>query len=520
MILVPNRQQLLNGSKGLLLLCLGLFFLQACDSTKQRLDTVSTTKDTTAQISQNPPANNGEKPERPENSAKPSLTRVDSIAWCDTVPSTADRSWVICYTKIGDKPIQIDTVDQLITAVNRPNIEPQDTVSIQLKNRYTVAIILPFMAQKRWRGEVHPASLRALEFYEGAKMALDSLVAVGMQLDVHVFDTKKDSEELRSILNRRALIDADLIIGPLTRSNCQLVNEHADLYDIPVVSPFNPLSEQNPVGHASFFQVHPTFECYSAWLAKHSLANRTGRKKIIIVASPTAGDSARVKQLKQDLERHPYSDMHDISTYFAATATNFSLKPIKERFSKIDSNLVIVPSYREEGFVYAVLRELQTLKDSEKRYRDYPIRVYGLSQWMDYEKVNFQYYEDLDLHVASEYYVNKNHKRVRRFEDNYFEAYGMPPRAYAFLGFDITLFFGRLLKEYGTTFPHFVQYASGKGYFHTRFDFEPVYAPKVLDGPEGVSTEIAEPIRYENNYLHLLHFEDYRLQPVAQEKAP
>lgn len=500
-----------------MLLCMGLFFLQACHGGQESLGTVSTTKDTTKT---KPVITDPKPPKPPVNTVKPTVTRVDTIFWCDTVPSAPDKSWVICYTKVGEQPIQIDTVNQIVNTIRPPQGLPRDTVRVQLKERYTVAIVLPFMAGKRWRGEVHPSSLRALEFYEGAKLALDSLVDMGLQLDVHVFDTKKDPDALRAILNRRALIDADLIIGPLTRSNCQLMNEHADLYGIPVVSPFNPRSDLNPVKHSAFFQVHPTFKRYSARIAQHSLANRTERKRIIIIGSPTAADSVRVAQVKKDLERHPYAGMHDISTYFAQTPTNFSLKPIKERFSKTDSNFVIVPSYQEEGFVYAVLRELKTLKDSEKRYRDYPIRVYGMPRWMDYEKVNFQYYEDLDLHIANEYYVNRNAKSVKRFEEEYFQAYGMPPREYGFLGFDITLYFGKLLKEYGTTFPSFVQYVAEKRYFHTRFDFEAVYAPKPLDGPEGISDMPVLPLRYENSYLHMLHFEDYQMKPVAEEEAP
>lgn len=511
MILVPNHQRLLNGSKWLFIAFMGLLWLQACDGGKRSLDTVqtSTTGDTTKQTPQK---------QQPPKETSPVVKRpvVDTIFWCDTVPSSPTASWVICYTKVGHRPIQIDTVNQLSKGLKPAVRRPVDTVKMVLKDRYQIAVVLPFAAGKRWGGEVHPSSLRALEFYEGMKLALDSLQLEGMKLDVHVFDTRADVAQMKSLLELKTLQQADLIIGPLTRSNSLLLNEHGKRYGIPILSPFNPRDDLNEAGHEAFFQASPPFERYSKKIVEHCLYNRTARKNILILASPTAADSARVQQLQRAFNRHPYSSMHSISVHYSSSQTNFSIRNIRDRFSKVDSNMVIVPSYKEEGFIYAVLRELSTLKDSEKRYRNYPVRVYGLPQWMAYEKVEYKYYEDLDLHVANDYYVNSKSKKVQAFEQHYFDTYGMPPREYGYMGFDMTLFFGRLLQEFGSNFRHFLQYHKPRSYFHTKFRFEPIYAPgTVLDGPAG-RTEAKGPIRYENSYLHILRFKDYRLQPAGK----
>ena len=107
----------------------------------------------------------------------------------------------------------------------------------------------------------------------------------------------------------------------------------------------------------------------------------------------------------------------------------------------------IIPSWSSEPFVYSFLRQLM-IKQSEGE----EIVVYGMPMWMDYEQVDFEYYERLNVHVSSAFFVNKNDERIRQFNRKFFDTYAAVPKEEAYLGYDVMLYFGKMINKWGNDF--------------------------------------------------------------------
>ena len=104
------------------------------------------------------------------------------------------------------EPVKIRELDKLI-----PSKSIDTLVYFPIKQRYKIAIILPFNLDKSV-GYSENISDLATEFYMGAKLALDSLDAMGFKCEVQLLDGKNDTVSLKKILKKLDTETIDLII--------------------------------------------------------------------------------------------------------------------------------------------------------------------------------------------------------------------------------------------------------------------------------------------------------------------
>jgi len=104
-----------------------------------------------------------------------------------------------------------------------------------------VAFLLPFKTQEYESVEAKDIFQRSklanlvTDFYLGAEIAVDSIRKQGVNIELNVFDTGKNSTNIRNILSEDNLNKNDVVIGPLYSEEADLV---ASKLNIPVVFPF------------------------------------------------------------------------------------------------------------------------------------------------------------------------------------------------------------------------------------------------------------------------------------------
>ncbi len=134
------------------------------------------------------------------------------------------------------------------------------------------------------------------------------------------------------------------------------------------------------------------------------------------------------------------------------------------------------------------------------------IVVYGMNTWLDFAQIDFEYYEKLHLHVSSASYVDDNDERVKQFKQKFFQSYGTVPDEAAFLGYDVMLYFGKMLAKNGKNFASKLD-TSPYDVLHGRFEFNRV----VLD-PSKHKEDLNYYDQLENTFVHILKFQNFRLQ--------
>ena len=138
----------------------------------------------------------------------------------------------------------------------------------------------------------------ALSFYMGVKMALDSLAGQGLVADVRVFDTRRDTAAVDSLMRVNDFSQTDVIIGPLFAEIVERVARNLDGKKAIVVSPFS--TKHNVVGSSNILQVSASAEDLQDAMLRYMKDNMASPQHIVIVASSTQ-QGAQIEKIKRAL---------------------------------------------------------------------------------------------------------------------------------------------------------------------------------------------------------------------------
>ncbi len=417
----------------------------------------------------------------------------------------SDNQLLAIREEITQKRFEIEREKNNILGLEKPTFSEGEVVEIQtdtmVKGNYTVAIMMPFLTNQYTSfGPIPDKSKRALEFYEGVKMALNDLQAQGVPMTIYVFDTQYSEHVVQSLLNSGPLYEADMIIGPVSRKNCELVAAFGRANGKVVVSPYNYVSvvEQNPY----YVQVSPSVQTQYIRVFEYVKQKFPSRNVLIMAPAGKRAVDQRIQEIQFANGTVNQGGALPVHT-FSVMAVNQEPMQADRFLMAGQNNIVVIPS-RDPGFVAYCMRELNPYRRSHR------VTVVGMPQWEEpkFEKVDYNYYGNLNLVLGSESYIDKDNAQIRNFMSRYQSEYGTIPTENVFKGYDIMSYFGQMLKQHGIYFPSHLSKTPGRG-MHTTFKFEPVYGAAPVGATEPVIT------RFENSYLNILEFDDFEFRDVT-----
>lgn len=391
-----------------------------------------------------------------------------------------------------------------------PSVNPVRPIGVgegnsQLLSSYNVAVVLPFLTD-RFTGDKSsiPANSEwALQFYNGMRMAFDDLSAQNIPLNVSVIDSKANERHVSDLARTNSDINAaHLIIGPYVRTNVAVMAEKAKSNGSVLVSP-NSAASNISANNPNFIQIKPTLESHCQAIMRHVLKD-TKHDQIVLVSLNTPTETARFEYLQREYDRVAGAQNKQTLRRITVDSARLDMSGISLN-SYLNNNgktVFIVPSWSQEVFVFNFLRKLDVTRTQNQE-----VAVYGMPQWMDYEIIDFDFYERLNVHVSSSAYIDDLNADVRAFKRKYFDSYGDLPREEAFVGYDLTRYFGKMLNTYGTRFQYKLP-ANPEQVLHTRFDFQSIILPATT------GTEFRPVERWENKHVNILRFKDYRFTLV------
>lgn len=453
------------------------------------------------------------------------VVKIDTFRACDTMAAVNFERLVVCYEKVGNKITRRDTIARIqlteerrIDSLRRlgdqraiDSLALLESKKAQLKESYKVVILMPFMSGVARSGNSEAKSLRAIEFYEGFLMALDSLRRENINMTISVFDTQDNDSIVEQLLLREELRQADVIVGPMSSGELRLVSNFAAAYHIPLISPLNPRfvpEEDNPY----FLQINPSYATQSEHIFDYANKLPIRRPKNFIIVG-TKDDSLIMEQFQSAYAIYK-NDANARATMYISADNRFDSNKLKDKYQRNALNIIVAPTLKEP-FIFGLLRSLsddggKAIDPNKPQITQESYMVFGLSQWKYFEEINFEYFEKLRMHMTSESYIDPKHLPSMRFRDAYVSQYGMPPRDFAYIGFDLTIYMGRMLKKHGTGFLAQLDKEPYTGR-HTKFDIKPVYRTfKTLEA-NGDLKEQSAVSRYENSFIHILKFEQFTL---------
>ncbi len=329
-----------------------------------------------------------------------------------------------------------------------------DTLVSPVRDRiYRMAFLLPFsvakndsLARRADETGLYPVTRLAVQFWAGASMALDSLQKLGLNAEVQVVDVGDNDAQWDAALERSTVAGMDLYMGPFHRQAIEHLARKTGTGTI--VCPV-PQSNKVILGNPRVSKAIPSSTDRIIAMAHHASA-RHSRDNLVLVCpeifSEKEEQDLMAKVLRNDLELRPDRGFDSLRI---VRPKRKDLSAVIAALDPKRQNVLVVPSEDVE-FVFALVGKLAGMAEKT------PMIVYGMPNWMDNGSISRSDLERIHYRTALSNWIDHNDPRVKDFTRRFRERYKNEAGEYAFLGFDITFFYGSALLEKGTAFPrHF-----------------------------------------------------------------
>ncbi len=359
------------------------------------------------------------------------------------------------------------------------------------KDVYKIAFFLPFDAKDanelevddlvRSSEEFGPKTEIALQFYEGAVLALESLKKEGLSAKVYMYDV---GDSIPLVLSKPEMETMDIIIGPLFSESFVQVSKFAKEHQIAIVSPFiqaNKILFDNPFVCKAMSSIAFQVEEMVGYIGEHY----QGQNIIML-------DRRNLKEAKFcDVFLENYNELPTDSLLPA----NDSVKILRgeEALTEqvMDStrvNVVVVPS-NNQADVTSFINKLNSLEINAK------VVLFGLQSWLYFDNLDIEYLNKFSLHLVTNNYIDYTNELTSGFVKQYSARFKSDPAIYAFSGYDLTKCFGSALQQYGNGFLADLTNHSYQG-----------VAAKYVFVKSTINTS-----GYENKHTFVLKYSDYEL---------
>ncbi|MFO7755393.1 MAG: LysM peptidoglycan-binding domain-containing protein [Bacteroidales bacterium] len=298
---------------------------------------------------------------------------------------------------------------------------------------------------------IYPRSEVFIEFYEGALLAVQALIRKGLDVELQVFDTMRDSLRVARFMETGRLRNTDLLIGPVYPDNMEQVARYARKYRIPVVSPLASQNTDVLRTNPYLFKVQPSLD-----VIQDAMAERISDfydHNLVFVHADTAWSTELSGEFKDKIYRNlrfkiPFNDMSFREVFFTSRSSySDTINSIDHAMSSDKPNLVILASDNESVMSEAIVNVHGLL-------RKYDIKLIGYPdiRWLD--NLDPMYFYELGIMIYTPNWVDYNRDDIKDFLARYREHFKMEPpvRSYAWQSYDMVYYFVSGLAIHGSEF--------------------------------------------------------------------
>lgn len=385
-------------------------------------------------------------------------------------------------------------------------------------------------------------SFTFITYYQGILLALDSIKQQGVNIQLHVYDVCNNVKKATKIISDEGFEDMDLIIGPFHRQTLEIIASFGHNNNIPVVSPLLPDRHQLE-GFPNVFKVQTPIETMLNGVAKY-ISQNYPRQNILIVHNQQPGAARLISALRDTLiyevaKMNYFYDSLNLSRvngYFLNGAlvgsrqTNLLVMPdtvsvmfpvkslsnqkiqvpkpynVKEvvyrdvgmeglkKQLRIERENVLVTLISGEPFLSDYLRQLHKLR------HDYDISVFGIPEWQNYSSIEFDYLQNLKVHIFVPFFYDYGDPHIQDFVYRYRKTFQTEPDNEALKAVQTAYFFFEALAAYGNDFFQCMPYLNHSGF----------------ESPFSFGRPFGETHGWENQHFSIYRIKNYR--PVDVQK--
>ncbi|MGI4020352.1 MAG: ABC transporter substrate-binding protein [Janthinobacterium lividum] len=357
----------------------------------------------------------------------------------------------------------------------------------KLKRTSSIALLLPFSLDdvdftnnKSTKNAVKTNI--AVDFYEGFKLALDSLTSNGQNFKLTVFDTRDEVSQAQKFALNPVIRNSDLIVGPVFPAGVQAFSARINSLHKPVISP---LSAASPEGYnnPNLITLTPPLEFHATRVAQYIQEN-IRPKTVYILRSGFSEENKYILPFKRSIDSLSHKRMKVVDI----NITNGDFTALLPKLSKTSENIFVVPS-TDRSFLRVTLESMDKLSDT------YPIQLFGHPNWNKATYLRPELLEKMHTCITSAYQVDYKSAETLNFIKSFRKTYHTEPSEYAIKGFDTGMNFAKLPADAAFDFKNLQN--SSFDALHNHFEFVQ---------KQGYG--------WINTYVAILQYQDYALKPI------
>jgi hypothetical protein len=302
-----------------------------------------------------------------------------------------------------------------------------------------------------------------LEFYEGAQLAIDSMQKEGLDLYIHVYDSKGKSP-IAEVVGSDEFQNTALIIGHVNANEAKALANVAEKKNIPFINATYP----NDAGVNN----NPQFVILNSTLHTHCVAMYKFIQKNYPLAPVVL---FRKKGVQEDKLK---SYFEEISRTTAAVALKIKYVTLEDLITADDiraslgeaSNTVCIAGSLDVEFGDQLTKALASL------YAEHPSVVFAMPTWWDATNFSKPEYKGIEVLYTIPFYIPPTHKLVVSIQSLFKTKFFSRPTDMVFRGYETLYHFAHLLLLNGKNLGSSLSDKRFKVF--TDFDIQPVIDPK------------------------------------------
>lgn len=305
-----------------------------------------------------------------------------------------------------------------------------------------------------YKGKLPEKATAGLDFYEGVKLATDTLDHRGYTMDVYVHDVASPSEAPAALIAANKLDSTDLIIGAVNTTLVPVLADFAAKKKINFISAISP-SDAGVKNNPYFILLQPALQTHCEWIAQTVASKYKNITPVFFMRTSVSVDSSAVSYLN-------FSDGAVKKVLCNTLPSKEKLQPL---FDSTRKN-VIVAAILDASYAENLLSQLHAM------FPGYDFEVYGMPSWKGMGALKkADAFPNVAVYITAPYYFDMSTAIGQAIAANYKkDVGGSKPGDMVFRGYETMYWYAYMLYKYGTIFNE--KFTDNAAAPFTRFDIK------------------------------------------------
>ena len=359
-------------------------------------------------------------------------------------------------------------------------VEAED-LFISKKLNFKIAVLLPFMFEGLENNTFIKKNDFIMDLYTGINYGFNNNDSVSTNIQILSFDTKRNPDTIKKLIEEGGLDNVDLIIGPLYSKPIEIVKQFCLEKKVLMI---NPLSSNNKIidDNNYSFLFKPSINTIAKQTADYSINNFSKNKNVLIFYENNYQDSLIASLYKQKLDSSNFNIIYSKSVSFEDsrlildslastyeyilsdslfdTLSNVPKIVIKEGrgIDKLDTTYMYTEKFFIEddsiGHIFVSSKNSLFASNaiSALDIRNDTIPIIGYTEWLDYNVISVDQFQNLDVRMIGTTFFEKENESFKKLNNFFMSDYNRKISNNFLVGYDLINMIIKINNNYGNYF--------------------------------------------------------------------